>query len=136
MKLFKIFILVAAILALANSAMAKATEGSNYSMLSGTYLAIGYGKSIPQSKIKHSNFVRRVQRKWRTGCRRTSYFGVLAYRCQRGWRAHILRSLGTKRTIVGLLGRNIEEEYKPPPSDHTLVYVYVALFLMYISEYF
>ena len=56
MKLFKIFILVAAILALANSAMAKATEGGNYGMLSGTYLAIGYGKSIPQSKIKHSNF--------------------------------------------------------------------------------
>jgi hypothetical protein len=99
------------------------------------------GKAIDRlvlRKIKNSNCVRKVQRKWRSSnWRRTSTRALLATRCQRAWRTHILRSFGTKRTIVGLLGKNIKVECKPPrPVDHTLVYAYVALVLIYISKYF
>ncbi len=101
----------------------------------------GLGKAINRlvlRKIKYSNLVRRVQRKWRSDWRHTSRSARLATRCQRAWRTHVLRSFGTKRTIVGLLGTNIEVEYKPPsPStNNLLVCVYVALFLIYINEYF
>jgi hypothetical protein len=98
------------------------------------------GKAIDRlvlRKVKNSNLVCRVQRKWRSDWRCTSKRALLATRCQRVWRIHVLRSFGTKRTIVGLLGTNVKREYKPPPSpDNLLVYVYVALFLIYISEYF
>jgi hypothetical protein len=102
------------------------------------------GKAIDRlvlRKVKNSNLVRRVQRKWRSDWRRTSKRALLATRFQRAWRTHILRSFGTKRTIVGLLGTNVKRENKPlplplPPVDHTLIYVYVVLFVIYISEYF
>lgn len=102
------------------------------------------GKAINRlvlRKIKNSNCVRRIQRKWRSDWRATSKRAVLASRCQRVWRKHVLRSFGTKRTIVGLLGKNIrfevESKAKPPHMvDHTLVCVYVVLFLIYIKEYF
>jgi hypothetical protein len=100
------------------------------------------GKAINRivlKRIKNSNLVRRVQRKWRSDWRKTSKRAVLASRCQRAWRRHVLRSFGTKRTIVGLLGKNIkfDFEYKPFRTvDRTAVCASIVLFLIYIKEYF
>ena len=99
------------------------------------------GKAINRivlKRIKNSNLVRRVQRKWRSDWRRTSNRALIVACCQRAWRRHILRSFGTKRTIIGLLGKNIKiEEQKVNRSvDRTVVCAYVALILIYISKYF
>lgn len=65
-------------------------------------------KTLVLKKIKHANLIRRVQRKWRTGSRRFSTLGVFSYKIQRGWRAYLLRGVGTRRTAIGLIGRNTQ----------------------------
>ena len=54
-------------------------------------------------KVRHSNAVRRVQALWRASKFCSAVRDPLVRRIQRARRAYVLRSLGTKRTIIGML---------------------------------
>jgi hypothetical protein len=58
-------------------------------------------------RIKHSVLVRRVQRLWFSANRTTSILGSVATVQQRAWRNYVFRGLGTRRTIIGQLGKKV-----------------------------